>query len=119
MNSGSALLQSYLSASTLPSSITSQQCAILSTYELVRVRYNASDEDLWRNVRNTSYWLRDIWILPIHRTAPAEHWVLCVIYSKTHELFVFDSFAVQKPWRQDLKVIPPNSLCLVLTSSIS
>ena len=93
MNSGSALLQSWFSSPTLPSSIPSAQCAILSTYDVVWVRYNATDEDLWCNIHKTSYWLRDIWILPIHRASPVEHWVLCVIYVRSHELFVFDSFA--------------------------
>jgi Ulp1 protease family, C-terminal catalytic domain len=116
MNSGSALLQSWFSSPTMPSSISSAQCAILSTYDIVRIRYNASDEDLWRNIHKTSYWLRDIWVLPIHRVSPVEHWVLCVIYLRSHELFVFDSFAARRPWRQDVKVPrPPNHHDLTLT----
>ncbi|KAG2111091.1 hypothetical protein DEU56DRAFT_936200, partial [Suillus clintonianus] len=42
-------------------------CAILSTHDLPRIRYNASDEILWRNTSWTSFWDKDIWVLPVHR----------------------------------------------------
>ena len=80
------------------------RCAILSTHDLVLIRYNTNDDDLWRNIKRTTYWLKDIWILPIHHTYPAEHWVLAVLHLHTHQLHLFDSFANQKGWKRDVKV---------------
>ncbi|KAG1887308.1 hypothetical protein F4604DRAFT_1917113 [Suillus subluteus] len=45
-----------------------QPCAIFSTHDLPRIRYKASDEILWRNTAWTSFWDKDVWILPIHRS---------------------------------------------------
>ncbi|KAJ6552137.1 hypothetical protein DFH09DRAFT_1281123 [Mycena vulgaris] len=39
---------------TSPNAMHANQCAILSTYDLVRVRYKASDNDLWRNIHHSS-----------------------------------------------------------------
>lgn len=82
-------------------SLAADRCALLSTHDLPRIRYNASDDILWRNVSWTSYWEKDIWILPIHRPG---HWVLCVIRFSSRELHLFDSFAERKPWKRDIKV---------------
>jgi hypothetical protein len=78
--------------------------AMLSSHDLPRIRYNASDDILWRNVSWTSYWEKDVWILPIHRPSNIGHWVLCVIRFSSKELQLFDSFAERKPWKRDIKV---------------
>jgi hypothetical protein len=103
LNGGAALLQDLFS-SRYPDS--TNRCALLSTFDLVRIRYNASDDDLWRNIRRSSYWLKNVWILPIHRP---EHWVLCIIFIDSGELLCFDSFAAQHPWRREVNDI----MCLV------
>jgi Ulp1 family protease len=81
-----------------------QSCAILSTHDLSRIRYNASDDILWRNTVWTSFWEKDIWIIPIHRPAPVGHWVFCAVYFATKELHLFDSLAARRPWQNDVKV---------------
>jgi Ulp1 protease family, C-terminal catalytic domain len=103
MNGGAALLQRYFSSSNYPEASIAQRCALLSTFDLVHVRYKATDVDLWRNVYRSSYWLKDVWIIPIHRPQ-AEHWVVCIASLQTRQLFLFDSLAARRPWRQDIKV---------------
>jgi hypothetical protein len=83
-----------------------QRCAILSTFELVRIRNNAADANIWRNIRHTLYWLKSTWILPIHRTKPVGHWVLAVIYTDTNEVHLFDSLAGRRAWQHDINVSP-------------
>jgi hypothetical protein len=70
------------------------------------VRYNASDDEVWRRTSGSAYWLKDLWILPIHRPRPVEHWVLCVISPHTRELLLFDSFAECRLWKREIKVRP-------------
>ncbi|KAH0833420.1 hypothetical protein J3R83DRAFT_12533 [Lanmaoa asiatica] len=60
------------------------------------------DEVLWRCTRHTSFWTKDIWILPIHRPG---HWVLCIAQFSHHELFLFDSLGQQHPWCADIEDI--------------
>jgi len=79
-------------------------CAILSTHDLPHIRYNANDDMLWRNVAWTRFWEKPIWVLPVHRSLPVGHWVLCVIYFPSRQLLLFDSLAEQQPWRKDVKV---------------
>ena len=104
INGGGALLQHLLSAKNLPSAMHSQRCALFSTFDLLRIRSGASDDDLWRNVKFTRYWEKDVWILPIHRPH-TRHWVLCCISHKTRELFLFDSLAAERPWRKEIQDI--------------
>jgi Ulp1 family protease len=102
INGGAALLQDHLCRND--TAAYSHRCAILSTHDLPRVRYGALDDDLWRNLRRTSYWDKDVWILPIHRPQ-AVHWVLSVIDIRQHRILLFDSFAEAKPWRSDVQVM--------------
>ncbi|KII84489.1 hypothetical protein PLICRDRAFT_117716 [Plicaturopsis crispa FD-325 SS-3] len=99
MNGSARLLQSLSSAPNV------SRCAIFSTFELVRIRDKASDDILWRNTRRLSYWLKDIWIVPIHRTTPVGHWVLCTVYPRQRELFLFDSLCGQRAWSSDIESI--------------
>ncbi|KAG2091619.1 hypothetical protein BD769DRAFT_1631979 [Suillus cothurnatus] len=94
---------------SLQASPAVQQYAILSTHDLPRIRYNASDDMLWRNISRTKYWAKDVWIIPIHRPSGVGHWVF-------KELHLFDSFAEQQPWKSEVKVstdIVPLSLDLM------
>ncbi|KAF8451140.1 hypothetical protein L210DRAFT_3500312 [Boletus edulis BED1] len=50
------------------------QFAVFSTHDLLHIRYNAADEDLWRSMAHTKYWEKPIWILPIHRASSWGHW---------------------------------------------
>jgi Ulp1 family protease len=85
-------------------SVATSHCALLTTHDLPRIRYNASDDILWRNVSYTRYWEKDVWILPIHRPSNIGHWVLCIIRFSSKELHLFDSLAEKKPWKNDVKV---------------
>jgi hypothetical protein len=91
-----------------------EQYAILSTHDLPRIRYNAPDDVLWRNMSWTSYWTKEVWILPIHRPSDVGHWVLCIIHLRSKELHLFDSFAERKPWKSDTKVreLPLIDFCM-------
>ncbi|KAG1836304.1 hypothetical protein F4604DRAFT_1886125 [Suillus subluteus] len=100
INGCAALLHSEILTSS-----HEQPCAILSTHDLPRIRYNASDDILWRNTSWTSFWERDVWILPIHRPSPVGHWVFCAIYISTKQLHFFDSLAERQPWKTDVKDI--------------
>ncbi|KAG2046020.1 hypothetical protein BDR06DRAFT_985702 [Suillus hirtellus] len=80
-------------------------CAILSTHDLPRIRYNASDDILWQNTLWTLFWERDLWLLPIHCPSPVRHWVFCAIYIPSKELHLFDSLAEQHPWKTDVQDI--------------
>jgi hypothetical protein len=104
INGCAALLQCQFSASTCPQAEYSQCCAILSTFDLPRARYKASDQDLWRHLKRSSYWTKDLWILPIHRPTSLGHWVLCVIALRSHEIYLFDSLVGQRAWKHDIKV---------------
>jgi hypothetical protein len=98
INGCAALLFSKLN------NLVTVRCALLSSHDLPRIRYNASDVIIWRNVSWTSYWEKDIWILPIHRSSNIGHWVLCVVRFSSKELHLFDSLAEKKPWKHDVKV---------------
>ncbi|KAG2343347.1 hypothetical protein BDR05DRAFT_884361 [Suillus weaverae] len=87
----------YLEAVQL--SPMAEQYAILSTHDLLHIRYNAPDDVLWCNMSWTSYWTKEVWILPIHRPSDVGHWVLCIIHLQSKELHLFDSFAERKPWK--------------------
>ena len=84
---------------------TTSQCAILSTCDLVWIRKGLPDDGLWQSLSCTSYWLKDFWVIPIHREAvEGGHWVLCVAYVRTRTLFMFDSIAEQAGWMSDIAV---------------
>jgi len=75
--------------------------AVFSTHDLLRFRYNATNKVLWQWMHYTSFWTKDIWILPIH--CPG-HWVLCIAQLSHSELLLFDSLGEQHPWRTDVEV---------------
>jgi hypothetical protein len=96
INGGAALLHA------LYGGIDPDHFAIFTTFDIPRIRCNATDADLWRNTRHQAYWSKKIWILPIHLP---NHWVLCTINTDTSELFLFDSLAAKQPWRKLLPCI--------------
>ncbi|KAM6491874.1 hypothetical protein JOM56_012733 [Amanita muscaria] len=97
VNGGAALFQSIFD--------TNSKFALLSTFDLPRIRYHATDQNVWRNIRHSLYWEKNIWVLPIHRSNPVGHWVLCVINIATKQLSLFDSLAGRAPWKSELNVI--------------
>ena len=104
LNGIAATLHTFFSESTLPSSSSSRRCALFTTFDLPMIRYNASDPDVWRRFRRSEYWSHETWILPIHRTRPSLHWVLCVIHPHSRQLLLFDSFSDCLPWKHEIKV---------------
>jgi hypothetical protein len=104
INGISKLLQYIFSEPTNPYTTSSSRCALFSTHDLLMVRYSASNEEIWRRTHGTEFWRKDIWILPIHRRFPAEHWVMAIICPHSREIFCFDSFAETHPWKRELKV---------------
>jgi Ulp1 family protease len=99
--------------------LVANKCALLSTHELVRIRLKASDDILWRNIAGTLYWEKDIWVIPIHRTSPSEHWVLCVLYPREGKLHLFDSLNGEKEWETDIAVFLPLPLKVLPTHATS
>ena len=99
--------------------LAANKFALLSTHELVRIRFDASDDILWRNIAGTLYWQKDVWVLPIHRNLPCEHWVLCVIYPREGKLYLFDSLNGEKEWEMDITVFSPLPLRVLPTHVIS
>ena len=104
INSTAGLLQQLW---TRPGDISEQhsrRCAVFSTFDLIMVRYNCPPKEIYRRTAKIQYWKRDIWILPIHRTVPAAHWVMCVIYTRSQEIFFFDSLADKSLWQREMQV---------------
>ncbi|KAJ7660339.1 hypothetical protein DFH06DRAFT_989269 [Mycena polygramma] len=85
-----------------PTAAAADRCALFNTFDLTRVRYKASDDELWRNVQHTAFWGKEIWLIPIHRRAE-EHWVLAVVAVHQQKLFFFDSLGQKRGWRRDLR----------------
>ncbi|KAJ7578925.1 hypothetical protein C8J56DRAFT_797027 [Mycena floridula] len=83
------------------SSQTAQHCAIFSTLVFPKA---AAGRDLllWTLIRDSEYWSKDIWIIPIHR--PSEHhWVLAVTIRSQMKLYLYDSFAGDlASWSDDI-----------------
>ncbi|KAJ7866341.1 hypothetical protein B0H13DRAFT_2561464 [Mycena leptocephala] len=82
LNGVAASLQTLFSGPFSPTKISTNQCAVFSTYDLPCARYKGSGPDLWPQ---------------------EEHWVLVVVVVPTQELFFFDSMASRRGWRQDLR----------------
>ena len=45
-----------------------------------------------------------MWLVPIHRMAPYEHWVLGIVDFTHQEIKYFDSLADKSLWKEDVKV---------------
>ena len=94
VNDGAILLQSHLSATQ------SNHIAIISTLALPTLE----DGALWRLARRSAFWQKNLWLIPIHRTVPYEHWVLGIADMTRQEIRYFDSIADENLWEQDIQV---------------
>ncbi|KAJ7139121.1 hypothetical protein C8R44DRAFT_827907 [Mycena epipterygia] len=104
LNALAGALLNFFGHPTSPDAATANNCAILNTYDLVRVRYKASDDILWKNVHLTKFWDKPLWLIPIHRV-DQEHWVLMVVDVTGQQLLFFDSLGGKsRGWRQDIRV---------------
>lgn len=82
---------------------TAQQCAIFLTHDLLMANYNPTDGEFWKRVKRTEFWLRKIWIVPIHRPHQ-RHWVLAIVYPYERRIVLYDSLAGKSHWDSDIKV---------------
>lgn len=68
------------------------------------VRDGSLSDAMWRRTRALEYWTKAIWIIPVHRILPYEHWVLSVVQLTTGRIFLFDSLAESQHWLDDIEV---------------
>ena len=107
INAGALLLQRLLSHSRFPLSEQPRSCAIFSTFDIHLARYNRPTEEVWRRTKQVKYWQKSIWLFPIHRHEPTQHWVLCIVYPQYRHVLLFDSLASDLPeWQTDIQVSP-------------
>ena len=97
----------FLYSAFLPAAAS---CAILSTHDLPRIRHNADNDTLWRNVSWTRFWEKPVCILPIHCPLPVGHWVLCTIYFCSRQVLLFDIFLKNNLGRRTLRSSRPHKL---------
>ncbi|KAJ7706758.1 hypothetical protein B0H17DRAFT_1287383 [Mycena rosella] len=103
LNGLAAALVNFLGHPVSPNAATANQCAVFSTYDLPRIRYRASDDDLWRHINHTKYWEKNMWLIPIHRI-DEQHWVLAGVIVDKQQIFFFDSLSVRGGgWRRDIQ----------------
>lgn len=78
----------------LLTSLASRQfsTAALHSYLLHYHRLNPNNPLIWKLVKRTSYWEKDIWVIPVH-VVKKEHWVLATVYVKQRRIDIFDSLA--------------------------
>ncbi|OJT06898.1 hypothetical protein TRAPUB_2245 [Trametes pubescens] len=81
---------------------------IFSTRLMSLHRSSADDASIWRDSGWTTYWQADLWLIPIHRLAPAPHWTLAIVYLKKdpQQIAYFDSLALGAIWETDVKASP-------------
>lgn len=103
LNALAAALLNFFSHPTSPDAGSANKCAVLSTYDLVRIRYKASDDVLWKKVHPTKFWDKQLWLIPIHHV-DEEHWVLVVVDVSSQQVLFFDSLGGKGRWRQDIRV---------------
>jgi hypothetical protein len=103
LNGVAASLHIIFSNPHSPHALAATQCALLSTYDLPRVHFKASDANMWRFLGPTEYWTKSLWLIPIHWIAQ-EHWVCAVVDVRHQSIYFFDSFAERSGWHRDLRV---------------
>ena len=54
---------------------------------------NRANPAIWKAAHQTSFWLRDIWIFPIH-LIKQEHWMIASIDVKEGRIDLFDSMGI-------------------------
>ncbi|OCH83804.1 hypothetical protein OBBRIDRAFT_742683 [Obba rivulosa] len=99
INSCGVLLQHALATSG------TRRCAIFSTWDVDTAALSNDGGALARSTRHTSFWERDIWLVPIHRPGSDDqvgHWTLVIVDIAKRILLHFDSFADRMLWRDDI-----------------
>ncbi|KAJ7802891.1 hypothetical protein B0H14DRAFT_3488023 [Mycena olivaceomarginata] len=102
LNGGAAALLNIYDQPHSPYAGSAGDCALLSTFDLHRIHYKASDAVLWRNLSHTTYWEKRLWLIPIHRPKD-QHWVIVVAAVHEERLFFLDSLGEWRGWRQDIQ----------------
>lgn len=108
INGCAALLQ-HLFAQASPG--TASACAIFNSFDLERDRHHPIPF-VWRHVQHLDYWAKPIWILPVHRKLPVEHWAVCAIFPQHHFILFFDSIADHEACSSKLLVSFPSANCI-------
>ncbi|TFK18317.1 hypothetical protein FA15DRAFT_709976 [Coprinopsis marcescibilis] len=106
INSGSVFLQHI----SLHDSPASHACCILSSFLYRSVKFQSPDDELWRLVKHSQFWDRDVWIIPIHHVVPAKHWSLAFVHVRLRQIFIFDSLASRSSFRHGAE----NTMLLVV-----
>ncbi|TEB09262.1 hypothetical protein FA13DRAFT_1806693 [Coprinellus micaceus] len=101
INNCAALLSSILSQSDVAPKV--QRCCVFSSYDILKARYSVGIDRLWRCTRNLGFWKKKLWILPVHRAYPMEHWVCMAIIPENKRIYVFDSLHNDSAWTQELQ----------------
>ncbi|KAH6901160.1 hypothetical protein BKA70DRAFT_1114978, partial [Coprinopsis sp. MPI-PUGE-AT-0042] len=101
MNSGAALIKSILSASP-STSRSSSLCCIFSTFDLLMVCDGTLSTAMWCRSCQLEYWTKPVWLFPLHRLLPYEHWVLAIVHVKMGCIYLFDSLAETAHWLHDI-----------------
>ena len=60
---GCAAVLKYILDQDPSISHNSRRCALFTSHDLVRVQYNAKDQEFWRFMAPSAYWEKDVWIL--------------------------------------------------------
>jgi hypothetical protein len=106
LNSGALLLQ-HLFTHERYGLRQARECAIFTSFDIYLSRYNRSNSEVWRRTKETRYWDKDIWLLPIHREHPTKHWILSIIYPWHRCIYLYDSLASGLgAWKDEIKVRP-------------
>ncbi|KAK1227078.1 hypothetical protein PQX77_009911 [Marasmius sp. AFHP31] len=85
INGCAALLQRNLR-------VVNFDCAVLSSFvvpELLKPRLRLRTKTAWQLVRDTKYWTKGTWVLPIHAE---QHWAVAIVRAEKKEIHIFDSF---------------------------
>jgi len=92
-------------------------CALFSSFAVNLARQDNSTEDqIWRHVSHVEFWLRHVWIIPIHFQ---NHWLLCVADIQQQELLCFDSFGDAAPWETSVLEVCSRYQALSICCSLS
>jgi hypothetical protein len=88
-----------------------KRCAIFNTFTLKKhFDPNKSFSDQFISAFSYTQFLdRNIWIFPLNRTQPYQHWTLVLLDIENAEVLHFDSLAVKHFWEEDVLV------CIILT----
>jgi hypothetical protein len=103
INSSAVLLQHIISQSS-PATVSA--CAIFSTFDLDRTEHCLPLLLVWWMIQGHKYWLKTIWIVPVHRKVPVEHWVVYAILPQHCFILLFNSLADRNSCEHETSVSP-------------